>query len=112
MIKEPLTKEDVNKAAEEYAWRGDMYDLHTAFKVAAEWRINSVWHDANEKPNYGSDVIALDHDNVPVYGTFKDDDNYGEYIYHCHSFNCEIFEYEYVTKWAYIDDLLPKKFGN
>ena len=32
MIKEPLTKEDVNKAAEEYAWRGDMYDLQTAFK--------------------------------------------------------------------------------
>ena len=81
------------------------------FEAGAKWadeHPKNVWHDANEKPNCGSDVIALDRDNVPVYGTFKDDD-YDEYIYRCHGFSCEIFEYEYVTKWAYIDDLLPKE---
>ena len=81
------------------------------FEAGAKWadqHPKNVWHDANEKPNCGSDVIALDHDNITVYGTFKDDDDYGEYIYRCHGFSCEIFEYEYVTKWAYIKDLLPK----
>ena len=27
--------------------------------------------------------------------TFKDDDDYDKYIYRCHGFSCEIFEYEY-----------------
>ena len=86
-------------------------NMYSAYVVGAMWadeHPKNVWHDANEKPNCGSDVIALDRDNVTVYGTFKDDDDYGEYIYRCHGFSCEIFEYEYVTKWAYIKDLLPK----
>ena len=91
---------------------GEHLDFYIkGFTEGAKWadeHPKNVWHDANEKPNCGSDVIALDHNNVPVYGTFKDDDDYGEYIYRCHGFSCEIFEYEYVAKWAYIKDLLPK----
>ena len=83
MIKEPLTKEDVNKAAEEYAWRGDMYDLQTAFKVAAQWRINSVWHDCDDR------TAALENGKIVEY-----EDNWEEY-------------YSLVLKWAYKKDLLP-----
>lgn len=45
-----MKREDISRAAEEYAWRGDMYNLQTAFKAGAEWRINSVWHDKHDEP--------------------------------------------------------------
>ena len=93
MIKEPLTKEYVNKAAEEYAWRGDMYDLQTAFKVAAEWRINSVWHDCDDRTaatnNKDEVVLLLENGKIVEY-----EDNWEEY-------------YSLVLKWAYKKDLLP-----
>lgn len=95
MIKEPLTKEDVNKAAEEYAWRGDMYDLQTAFKVAAEWRINSVWHYIDkELPEYNKRIVNEDwFDFIP-----KDEKDLKRII----------SEYQF-KRWAYVEDLLPNK---
>lgn len=95
MIKEPLTKEDVNKAAEEYAWRGDMYDLQTAFKVAAEWRINSVWHDIDKDlPEYNKHIVNEDwFDFIP-----KDEKDLKRII----------SQYQF-KRWAYVEDLLPNK---
>ena len=97
MIKEPLTKEDVNKAAEEYAWRGDMYDLQTAFKVAAEWRINSVWHDIDKDlPEYNKHIVNEDwFDFIP-----KDEKDLKRII----------SQYQF-KRWAYVEDLLPNKQG-
>lgn len=93
MIKEPLTKEDVNKAAEEYAWRGDMYDLQTAFKVAAEWRINSVWHDIDKDlPEYNKHIVNEDWFDF----TAKDEKDLKRIMN----------QYPF-KRWAYVDDLKP-----
>lgn len=34
------------------------------FKAGAEWRINSVWHDAREKPDKGKLLIVEDIDGA------------------------------------------------
>lgn len=34
------------------------------FKAGAEWRINSVWHDAREKPDKGKLLIVEDIDSA------------------------------------------------
>ena len=93
-----MISEEVKKAAEEYAWRGDMYDLQTAFKVAAEWRINSVWHDASEKPDMSKEIIVIYPDK-----------------------SCRVFrpngvwetliEVDKFIRWAYVEDLLPNMEG-
>lgn len=85
-----MKSEDVNKAAEEYAWRGDMYDLQTAFKVAAEWRINSVWHNDTEKPQPGKLLVVK-----TIYGEY-DLCYYGAYAL-----------WNTVMTWAYMNDLIP-----
>lgn len=59
-----MTKEDIKKAKAENAERianiaysGGGHigqdDLETVFENGAKWRINSVWHDATEKPKLG-----------------------------------------------------------
>lgn len=57
---------------------------------SAEWRINSVWHDATEKPNLGELII------VEVYGKIWD---YGKYDI-CDTFHPKAW-------WAYMKDLIP-----
>ena len=95
-----MKREDISRAAEEYAWRGDMYNLQTAFKAGAEWHINSVWHDANEEPKYDEfflyenviqafhvDCIFPSQDEAFVWDDYVKD--WG------------------LMRWAYIEDILP-----
>ena len=65
-----------------------------------------MWHDANEEPEKGEDIIALDIDGISVSGIYKDYSGKGIYRYYC--FLCE---WDAVVKWAYISDLLPKQLG-
>lgn len=100
MIKEPLTQKDVNKAAinyeEELTYRPkDMYDDQKSFIAGAVWRINSVWHDCNDRStvmnNKDEVVLLLENGKIVEY-----EDNWEEY--------CSL-----VKKWAYKKDLLPNK---
>lgn len=61
-----------------------------AFLKGAYWRINSVWHDATEKPQLGELII------VEVYGKIWD---YGKYDV------CDTIHPK--ARWAYIKDLIP-----
>ena len=70
-------------------WKGQD-DLETAFENGAKWRINSVWHDATEKPKLGELII------VEVYGKIWD---YGKYDV------CDTIHPK--ARWAYIKDLIP-----
>lgn len=93
-----MTKEDIKKAATEYAneacrplWRtGYEQVCMVDFMEGAKWRINSVWHDATEKPKLGELII------VEVYGKIWD---YGEYDV------CDTIHPK--ARWAYIKDLIP-----
>ena len=98
-----MTKEDIKKAKVENAERianiaysGGGHigqdDLETAFENGANWRINSVWHDANEMPDLGEAIIVELFGKVWDYGTYDVSDSIHP-----------------KAKWAYMNDLIPSK---
>lgn len=76
--------------------RGMATELEAAFVAGADWRINSVWHDASEKPKNDKVLVVLDHNNRPW--VIRPG--------HIWEYTVEIF---CAKKWAYISDLLPIK---
>ena len=64
----------------------------------AEPDLSSLWHDASEEPIMGARVLINHHLIVITW--------HNEYKWDA---CCKLFG---ITKWAYIDDLLPKQFGN
>lgn len=66
------------------------------FKAGADWRINSVWHDANEIPKKNDSYIAV----YNRYGIKTD--------FWSHYRGWEKYRrVDKVKKWAYLEDLLP-----
>ena len=65
------------------------------FKAGAEWRINSVWHDAREKPDKGKLLIVEDIDGAYdlVYSTKSKPWE-------------ELSEKNHYMRWAYNNDLV------
>lgn len=94
--------EDIEKAAGDYSGSilgfkdsQSVMDKHKSFSEGAEWRINSVWHDASELPNGKKRYIALLKINDKIRpilwtGAYRKGDSR-------------------VVQWAYIEDLLPTK---
>lgn len=68
------------------------------FMHGAQWRINSVWHDANEKPDKNQFVLF---ECRKTYGRGYSV-NFGE--------NYDLMK-NVVLKWAYVIDLLPESKG-
>lgn len=64
------------------------------FIAGADWRINSVWHDVEEKPN-GMFVIIID---------FGDEVGAEEY-----GLGVTADDLIGAKRWAYISDLLPER---
>lgn len=67
------------------------------FADGAEWRINSVWHDASEMPENKFSLVEYD---CPLTG---------------HGYVVVPDPREVIraiTRWAYIEDLLPSKDGD
>lgn len=69
--------------------------MKTNFVAAAEWRINSVWHDVDkELPEYNRHVVNEDWFDF----TAKDEKDLKR-IMNQYSFK----------RWAYVEDLMPNK---
>ena len=68
----------------------------SCFMDGARWRINSVWHDANEKPDKNQFVLF---ECRKTYGKGYSV-NFGE--------NYELMK-NVIVRWAYIIDLLPER---
>ena len=92
-----MTREQIEKAAGEYSGsvlgfkdNPVVMNKHKAFMDGAQWRINSVWHNMNEKPN-GMFVILAD---------------FGQEEY---SLGINLEGMESAKRWAYVSDLLPEK---
>lgn len=66
------------------------------FVAGADWRINSVWHDASEKPNRNQLILF---ECRKTYGKGYSV-NFGE--------NYELMK-NVILRWAYIIDLLPDR---
>lgn len=89
-----MTKEQIQKAAMEYAWRGNMYDLESAFKAGAKWRIKSVWHKAEEAPGEGRIVLTIGELMPLICG--PNHENWANTVVNLK-----------ITRWAYVYDLIP-----
>ena len=83
------------------------------FANGAKWadehpNLESLWHDASEEPQSGIEML-IEYENQ--WGTYK---YHGTFYLHKDSEVRwkELCEEQKVIRWAYIDDLLPKKFGN
>lgn len=95
-----MTREDIEKACQQGVntylesnnLMGFVGSYKKGFHEAVEWRINSVWHDASEKPKLGELII------VEVYGKIWD---YGKYDV------CDTIHPK--ARWAYMKDLIPTK---
>lgn len=105
-----MKMEEIEKAAGDYSgsilgFRDNQFVMskHKAFADGAEWRINSVWHDASEKPiEFATCLVELE----SQYGLF----------YKLKYFNkAQVKKWsgkygcDKIIKWAYIEDLMPTK---
>ena len=98
-----MTREEIEKAAGEYS--GSVFGFkdnpvvmnkHKAFMDGAQWRINSVWHDASEKPDKNQLVVF---ECRKTYGKGYSV-NFGE--------NYLLLK-NVLLSWAYIKDLIPER---
>lgn len=83
-------------ATDRYAL-GKRVGLERGIIIGAEWRINSVWHNASEIPEYGRTILAICKDGRTIICGPNNSD-WGETV--------GIF---WIDNWAYIDDLTPKE---
>lgn len=102
-----MTKEDIKKAATEYAneacrplWRtGYEQVCMVDFMEGAKWRISNAWHDVKEMPeNNRMILIIMKHDIPTVLGP----DN---------TFFREEIKDRHIQRWAYVEDLIPNTEG-
>lgn len=103
-----MKREDIEKECEKYSQEAtpsyvngdfDRYAIAQSFEDGANWRINSVWHNATELPDSGKHVTAMLSKGGIVGG---DIDATKKEI-------AEVFKVHGVIKWAYSEDLLPDK---
>ena len=104
-----MTKEQIKKAVDEYIGYPPEMDegiettmRRNAFKDGANWRINSVWHDAEERPKFPGKVelvkfLLLFKNGECGYSQISKDDW------------DDIKEVAKFVKWAYVGDLIPSK---
>ena len=96
-----MKREDIEKAAKEYTnkitgldFAGEV-EVERAFRTGANWRINSVWHDASKEAKRDQYILIED-----IRGKFT-----------VHKFYLEKWKkmvkiYE-IRRWAYVKDLKP-----
>ena len=70
-----------------------------AFISGAQWRINSVWHDAREIPLPESRIFYEDTNGIVDVMHFFDGDKWD-------GFDDYGFE---IARWAYVSDLFPER---
>ena len=97
-----MTREQIEKAAKENASthfgliNKEWWARKNGFEDGAQWRINSVWHDASEKPDKNQLVVF---ECRKTYGRGYSV-NFGE--------NYDLLK-NVLLSWAYVIDLLPER---
>lgn len=105
-----MDRETIEKTAKEYAqgkYGGDnakqyaIAKIHAGrdgFMAGADWRINSAWHEVNEEP-----II-----NKPFLIEKEEEQFEVDCLYKKLRWDVYVLE-NYVTRWAYIADLIPER---
>lgn len=97
-----MKKEDIEKAAvdscviENSIFNPELTPYYEqGFIAGAEWRINSVWHDASELPTEEENILGVSEE----YGCFICGPNISAFA--------ELAKDVKITQWAYFKDLIP-----
>ena len=100
-----MTRDEDAIIEEKKYYRNDI-KCYDAFLHGVEWaegQIANVWHDASEEPKDG-------------YLLFQFGENKYDTMFLRYYFGESIWKIwcreKKITRWAYINDLLPKQFGN
>ena len=96
-----MTREDIEKAAvDSCVFENSIFNpaltpyYQQGFKDGADCQINSVWHDASEKPDTNKGDL-----HVIVKDAFGKDVYVRQNAYYVLKYGC--------VRWAYIKDLIP-----
>lgn len=100
-----MKREDIEKAAvdscviENSIFNPELTPYYEqGFADGAEWRINSVWHDASEKPKEKEHIVVVSESGNFI-SWFATNDI------------MEVFKKHSVKMWVYSKDILPTKEG-
>lgn len=106
-----MKQEDIEKAAGEYSGivlgfkdNPVVMNKHKAFMDGAEWRINSVWHDAIDKPERNRDFL---YESARGWFGINNTTKMAREIYP-EKWDRFVEGYD-VIRWVYIDDILPER---
>ena len=101
-----MNKETIERAAMETARKAcahydEAFEYASGFVTGAYWRINSVWHEANDKPEFCGKKgiwIVMYFEHGMLSNTFARNDEWDE-----------LRKRNNFAKWAYQTDLLPDR---
>ena len=81
-------------------------DFNEGFFAGAQWRINSVWHDASEEPEQEDEPILVEYEDwgIECSGYTVCDDIWDYRIRLKRDGACCT-----ILRWAYIKDLIPER---
>lgn len=107
-----MTREQIEKAAMLFAGAGEFGecpynpDAKNGFMAGAQWRINSVWHDASEEPEQEDEPILVEYEDwgIECSGYTVCDDIWDYRIRLKRDGACCT-----ILRWAYIKDLIPER---
>ena len=99
MIPKKIYLNYVDEDDEEKTWCVDPVYVEDCEMQNREYTdLSQVWHDAEEEPEKGKLMIGVDEDGVSIYKWVdQDEDGWFSFAKGCG-----------LTRWAYVDDLLPK----
>lgn len=108
MIDEKKREEAARKYASS-SWIDDEYpgEIQEAFNEGINWFLDNLWHPASEEPRKDVSIIVETHNdkNMFYYAWNRWQDNF--YPSWTDAVLCSR-----VSRWLYVDDLLPKEGGN
>lgn len=95
MKKEDIKKEAQNRCNKRYSY---LYNsaFFDGFMSGAEWRIKSVWHDANEEPDLNKSFVFENKRNKWDFDCFSQQAEWKLYV-----------DANDLVRWAYVKDLKP-----
>ncbi len=96
-----MKKKQIKQAAERYAESIAQSDIKKGYSIddfmaGAHWRMNSVWHNVSEAPEDRRMLLCVSDFRLPL---ICGPDNSG------FALTARRFD---ITRWAYIDDLIPE----
>ena len=108
-----MTREQIEKAAGEYSGsvlgfkdNPVVMNNHKAFMDGAQWRINSVWHDADEEPEQEDEPILVEYEDWGIEGSdYTVCDDIWDYRIRLKRDGA----YCTILRWAYMKDLIPDR---